>query len=216
MSDSTTLLDTISENQSQKATTANELFDAVSPATLWGRRATTTSGLTWGYYGGRYKGGSIASGTLTLTNTATNYIEANPITGAVSSNTTAFTAGYLKLYSTVVSGGAVTSYTDYRETSPKPRNIKNLAAKTSAYTATFLDEVVTGDATGAAFTITLPAAASSTGLELTFKKIDVSGNAVTIDGNASETIDGATTYALTTQYQKVTIICDGTNWLIIG
>jgi hypothetical protein len=37
---------------------------------------------------------------------------------------------------------------------------------------------------------------------------------VTVDGNASETIDGALTYALAVQYQSITIISDGTNWHI--
>ena len=30
-----------------------------------------------------------------------------------------------------------------------------------------------------------------------------------------ETIDGATTLAITTQYQSYTVICDGTGWWII-
>ena len=41
--------------------------------------------------------------------------------------------------------------------------------------------------------------------------------AVTIDGNASETINGATTVAITaTQFHYRTIMCDGTNWVVIS
>ena len=41
MSNSTTLLDTLTSNQASKEITANALFDAASPSTLWGRRAST-------------------------------------------------------------------------------------------------------------------------------------------------------------------------------
>jgi hypothetical protein len=52
-------------------------------------------------------------------------------------------------------------------------------------------------------------------LVLTIKKIDASVNAVTIDGNASETIDGATTKALSSQYASYEIACDGSAWYIV-
>jgi hypothetical protein len=65
-------------------------------------------------------------------------------------------------------------------------------------------------------TINLPAAASCTGLEFTFKKIHSSASAITIDGNASETIDGAATHtAMDAQYDTITIVCDGSNWHIV-
>ena len=47
------------------------------------------------------------------------------------------------------------------------------------------------------------------------KKIDASGNAVTIDGNGAETIDGAATQTLGAQYDSMTVFCDGTGWHII-
>lgn len=87
------------------------------------------------------------------------------------------------------------------------------------------DSVVAGDrnktllvsASGGAVTITLIAAATAaSGFVVTIKKTDSSGNAVTIDGNASETIDGATTKALSGQYNSVILVCDGSNWHIQG
>lgn len=89
-------------------------------------------------------------------------------------------------------------------------------AKTADYTATGNDYTITVDASGAARTITLPAAASHTARIYVIKKIDSSGNTVTIDANASETIDGATTVVLSTQYAGKVIQCDGSNWHIIG
>ena len=63
-------------------------------------------------------------------------------------------------------------------------------------------------------TITLPPAASSSGTILVFKKSSAS-NTVTIQANASETIDGANTQTITAQYGSLRIICDGTKWWII-
>jgi len=71
------------------------------------------------------------------------------------------------------------------------------------------------DCTGGAITILLPAVARSIGMHYFIKKIDSGGNAVTIDGAASETIDGATTQTLASQYDVVHIYCDGTQWWIL-
>jgi hypothetical protein len=117
MASSSTNLDTLSASQSQKEVGANALFDAGSPATIFGRRASTTTGLTWGYYGGRMLVdgvlSTISNGTCALTASATNYVEASAA-GAVSKNTTAFTAGQIPLYTVVTGTAAVTSYTDER------------------------------------------------------------------------------------------------------
>lgn len=117
MASSTTNLDTLSSSQAQKEVTANALFDAGSPATLFGRRASTTSGLTWGYYGGiMLVDGvltSISNGTVALTASTTNYIESRRA-GVVSKNTTGFTAGRIPLYTIVTGASSVTSYTDHR------------------------------------------------------------------------------------------------------
>jgi hypothetical protein len=121
MADSATNLDTISSGQSQKEVTANAAADAESPASFGGRRASTTTGLTWGYYGGKYiAGGSspaitmLANGTIGLNASATNYIEFDPVAGTVSCNTTGFTAGRVPLYTVVAGSSTVTSYTDQR------------------------------------------------------------------------------------------------------
>jgi hypothetical protein len=119
MADSTTNLDLISSGQSAKEVTANELFDAGSPSATLGRRASTTAGLTWGYYGGvvRLDSGSlhqIANGTKTLTNNATNFLELDTTDGSVDLNTSSFTAGKVPLYEIIVASGAVTSYQDMR------------------------------------------------------------------------------------------------------
>jgi len=62
-------------------------------------------------------------------------------------------------------------------------------------------------------TLTLPAAA--TRMQFVIKKTDSNATTVTLDGNASETIDGSVTFAITEQYSSVTICSDGSNWHII-
>lgn len=117
MANSTTNLDTITASQSGKEVTANALFDAGSTATIFGRRASTSSGLTWGFYGGRILVDgvltTINNGTISLSSSSTVYVEATRA-GVVSGNTTGFTAGRIPLYTVVTGASTVTSYTDER------------------------------------------------------------------------------------------------------
>jgi len=48
-----------------------------------------------------------------------------------------------------------------------------------------------------------------------FKKKDVSANAMIIDANGSEVIDGALTQQTIVQYETFTLVTDGTEWWII-
>lgn len=89
-----------------------------------------------------------------------------------------------------------------------------VTSKTTTYTATTSDDVIL--ASGSAFTITLYAASGNSGKILRVKKTDSSlTNIITIDGNSSETIDGALTTTLNTQYEEITLVCDGSNWYIL-
>ena len=72
------------------------------------------------------------------------------------------------------------------------------------------------NAAGGVKTVNLPAASGATGKIFIIKKTDSSSNNVTIDPNASETIDGSSTFAFNAQYRAVTIQCDGSNWHIIS
>lgn len=82
---------------------------------LFGRRASTTNGLTWGFFGGWFGGAQINNGTITLAASSTNYIYANSSTGVVSSNTTGFPgSGAIPLYVAVTGASTVNNYTDER------------------------------------------------------------------------------------------------------
>ena len=118
MADSTSNLDLISVSQAQKEVTANELLNATSPSTVYANRASTTSLLTWGYYGGRFNNVAISNGTIALTASSTNYIVADVVTGAVSVDTTSTnwnnTTNYFRLYSVITNTTSITSYLDFR------------------------------------------------------------------------------------------------------
>jgi hypothetical protein len=117
MSGSTTNLDLIATSQAQKEVTANALFDAASASMMLGRRASTCSALTWGYYGGGMIVSGvptvIANGTVALTASSTNYVEADG-NGVVTANVIDFTVGAYPLYKVVTGSATVTSYIDYR------------------------------------------------------------------------------------------------------
>lgn len=118
MANSTTHLSVIVQGQGAQDVKANGLWDAMSPSATGGRNDATSSGLTFGVYGGnlRISGGvtQISNATVGMTSSATNYVEMHPDTGAMSKNTTGFTPGYLPLYTLVVGASSITSYTDHR------------------------------------------------------------------------------------------------------
>ena len=88
-----------------------------------------------------------------------------------------------------------------------------LASKTSNYTVLSTDCVILCDASGGAFTITLPAlSAVSDGKVYHIKKIDSSGLSVTIDGSGSETIDGVTMQVITDQYTSILLVKSSSEW----
>lgn len=86
---------------------------------------------------------------------------------------------------------------------------------TGTTTATTDDYLIRCDCTSGALTVNLPAAASNTGRTFIIKKIDATASLVTIDGNGAETIDGAATRTIGTQYNRFQIMSNGTNWDII-
>ena len=91
----------------------------------------------------------------------------------------------------------------------------DIKAKSADYTATVADEVFLVDATAGAVTVTLPSVSRLAGKSYTIKKTDASANAVTIDGDGSETIDGAATQSLASQWDSVTVVSDGSGWYIV-
>lgn len=95
------------------------------------------------------------------------------------------------------------------------QSFRGIRTITASETLTKGDVTVLVNAASGAVTAALPPAAEVTGQTLHIKKIDASGNAVTIDPSGSETIDGAATKATATQWASYSIQSNGTGWFII-
>lgn len=97
-------------------------------------------------------------------------------------------------------------------------SIPNLqvVSKTATYSASTSDDLILCSAAGGAFTINLYAVSGNSGKVIRIKKTDTTFNAITIDGAGSELIDGALTRKLATQWEEVTLGCDGTGWFILS
>jgi len=88
-----------------------------------------------------------------------------------------------------------------------------IVTKLAAYTATTLDSTILCNASGGTFTLTLPNATTTSGVEYLIKKINT-GNTVTVSANTL--IDSASTYSLSTIYKYVAVQSNGVQWYIIG
>lgn len=69
--------------------------------------------------------------------------------------------------------------------------------------------------TSADYTVTLPAASGNAGKLIGFRMSPALTRFVTLDGNASETIDGATTRVMWAQETAI-LLCDGSNWFKVA
>ena len=96
-----------------------------------------------------------------------------------------------------------------------PKGITSVVNADSPYTVLRSDMYVLADATAGAITVTLPAATGNEARVIHVKKIDVSANAVTVARAGSDTIEGATTYALPAQFNSITVYSNGSAaWFI--
>lgn len=228
MADSTTNLDTIVQGSGSQDMQANALYDAASPAMLYGRRASATGGLTWGYYGGNVTKSdgtqtTVANGTVSLSSSSTNYVVAQKSDGAVSVSAAATnwndTANYWRLYSVVTGSSTVTSYTDEREIGRMTGVGTGLVApvtKTGNFTLGANENEVICNGS-ASITGTLPAASAWVGRKVRIKTIaafpvvSASSNVVPLAGGAAGTAILAATAG---KYAE--LVSDGTNWIVMA
>lgn len=122
--------------------------------------------------------------------------------------------GSQPLYST---GGSLTAGNGFVSAKGNFFKVSNITTNT---TIDLTYNFITIDATSGNVTITLPAASSAfggnVGIRYIFKRMDASGNTVTIQRAGSDTIDGATTTTLTTQYQLKELQCITSSAWAIG
>lgn len=88
---------------------------------------------------------------------------------------------------------------------------------TSTATSTTLttsNYFVAVDAATSSVTVILPSATSSTGMEFVIKKVDASSTLVFVNTSTStQTIDGAASSTISSQWASVSVISNGSNWL---
>ncbi len=86
----------------------------------------------------------------------------------------------------------------------------NVLSKTSTYTVTTADGAHVAILCNGTFTVTLYPCSGYSGRTVHIKNIGT--GVITIDGNASETIDGALTATLSDQYDEISLVTNGSNW----
>ena len=77
------------------------------------------------------------------------------------------------------------------------------------------DYAVLADATSSVVNIVLADAAQAKGRDVVVKKIDASANAVVLAAPGGQTIDGAASLSIATQWQSYTLVSDGLGWFIL-
>jgi hypothetical protein len=217
MAGSTSNLDLIAASQAQKEVTANAVFDAMSPASLFGRRASTCAGLVWGYYGGAILAGGtdpglhfVANGTVTLAASDTNYVEVDD-EGLVTVNQTSFTSGLTPLYEIVTGATTVTSYTDWRVTLRGAAGTVDSVNSQTGDVVLGADDIAADDP-GGYFTT------DATTVELQLQEIGADIAALIGSSGDAMTSDPLSQFAATTSAQLAGVISDetGSGALVFG
>jgi hypothetical protein len=147
-------------------------------------------------------------------NTNTMVIPLNVISDSVNQTTVSFGAA--------ITGNAVITYGSSQSTSGTAGSAGtsgvygySVRTVTTTYseTVTTGSIVILGNTTGGAFTVNLPTAANNTS-ELRIKKI-AGVPTLTVDANASETIDGSLTASIININDSIRLIPSGSNWYIV-
>ena len=103
-----------------------------------------------------------------------------------------------------------------REVSLFSKQLLNLNFVTVTADYSVIDKnLILADGTSTAITLSMRPSSLIKGIVYVVKKIDATGNVITIDPNGSETIDGAATATLTSQYDVIRFVSDGNNLFVI-
>lgn len=204
-------MQTLSASQASAEVPINENFQTLEHVSLFGRRHPVTTGLTWGFYGGRWNDVAVADGTVTLTNAAANYVVATRAAGVVSTSTATTNwnngADYVRLYKITTAGSVVTAVEDHRAGPGGAFGpLSPPAAQTVASAATLAialgQRVVNVTGTTGITSIT------ATGHNGAVVTLIFSGALTVTDGSNLKLAGNFTTTADDT----LTLACDGTNW----
>lgn len=87
--------------------------------------------------------------------------------------------------------------------------------KLTTYTALTTDGIILASTAGGAWTLTLYSAAANPGLSLKILKTTSDVSVLTIAAAGGQTIDGASTTKICTQYEAIELVSDGSNWKML-
>lgn len=118
----------------------------------------------------------------------------------------------------ITSDDLVRKMAEHFTSGANPRRSQTITTEDAATQAspTSANPIAAIDTSAGAVTYTLPSAVGHAGARRIVKKITGDANAVTVATTSSQTIDGATTYSLTAQWESITVQSNGANWLIVA
>lgn len=113
----------LASGQANAEVIINRNAAALAALAFGSKNEATSSGLTWGYWGGRWGGTVVADGTLALTASATNYIVANRSSGAISVSTASTnwsdSDNYARLYKVSTGSSSISGTPEDHRAGPK-------------------------------------------------------------------------------------------------
>lgn len=179
-----TILKQLTDAQASPEVPVNDNFESLEHQAVYGKRQDATSALTWGYYGGRWGGFSVANGTLTLTDASANYVVVKLSDGVISTTTATTnwndTAAYKRVYKITCAAGAVTTVEDHRA---GPGGVHGIGSPVQAFLLAIGDET-TAITTGTnKVTFRMPYAFTLTGVRASLSTAQTSGATFTVDVN---------------------------------
>lgn len=183
-------------------TGSGALVFATSPTLVTPLLGTPTSGVMTNVTG---TAAGLTSGITNALKSATTTVDVSAATAPTSGQVLTATAGTTATWQTPTGGGTG----DYLAVL-----VNTEIAITTTATATISKQhLISG--TSADYTVNLPAASGNAGKFLSFRVSNSATKFFTLDGNASETIDGALTRVLWAG-ESCTLYCDGSNWFKIA
>lgn len=106
---------------------------------------------------------------------------------------------------------------DWHETDARPRLEPISVAGATTLTAAQMGSIVRCGTGGGPYTVTLPATADAEGRQVLIQKVDSDANAITVATAGSETIDGAASVSLASQWDKAMLVADGNDgWIRVA
>jgi hypothetical protein len=136
---------------------------------------------------------------------------ATPVFPAIPASSTILCAVWIPATATSITAGNIV---DKRQMLVLRRS-RQVTSVSADYTVLDTDDVVLVDDSVASRAITLPTAVGRLTREFQVLKTSFSSNYVRIIPNGTQTINGAPSYTINEQWDSVTMVSDGANWIVV-